>query len=189
MSFGAAHATVTKLESLGFLHRESPRSGYRLQNPVGLLNEWLASGEAKFHHSLAFNAPSTRTEDLRLARDHLLSETGQAPLWTLASGLLPNEVFVSGLPHGAYLNGSPELLVRALNLRDVTPHNFLILVPRPEDQTEFGGLYDSPRDGLPHGKSICLPQLAADFSALGGRGREQSRFLVDEFAKKIQDAL
>ena len=156
---------------------------------MGLLKEWLASGEAKFHHMLAFNAPSTRAEDLRLARHHLITETGQAPLWTLASGLFSDEVFVSGLPHGAYWGGSPELLVRALNLRDVTPHNFLILVPRPEDQTEFGGIYDSPRDGLPHGKSIGLPQLAADFSALGGRGNEQSRFLVDAFAEGIQEAL
>ncbi len=189
LSFGTAHATVTKLELLGFLHRESPRSGYRLQNPVGLLKEWLASGEAKFHHTLAFNAPSTRAEDLQLARDRLLAETGQAPLWTLASGLFPDEVFVSGLPHGAYFSGSPKLLVGALNLRDITPHNFLILVPRAEDQTEFGGIYDSPRSGLPHGKSIGLPQLAADFSALGGRGNEQSRFLVDAFAERIQEAL
>jgi hypothetical protein len=131
----------------------------------------------------AYFAPNTRPE--RLAEAAAASRAGGVKsVFTLASGLLPEEVFVSGLPHGAYVSGDVSTFEEKLELERSTPHNFFILRPEPAAETSAGGVYGFTREGQA-GAAVALPQLAADFAAIGDRGREQADRLIELYAKRL----
>jgi hypothetical protein len=81
---------------------------------------------------------------------------------------LPDEVFVSGLPHGIYVSGDVSALEEKLELERSTPHNFFILRPEPAAETSASGVYGFTREVRP-GTAVALPQLAADFATIVGR--------------------
>lgn len=182
-SYAFAHGVLTRLERDGFLERASPRSGFRLRDGAGLLRAWIESGEGTAVQVAPYFAPDTRPETLRAAAA-AVGESGVRSVFTLASGLLPAELFVSGLPHGAYLSGDVAPLEDALRLERVTPHNFLVLRADPAAETASGGIYGSTRT-LPHGTGVALPQLAVDLAATGGRGREQADRLLELYARSL----
>lgn len=182
-SYAYAHGVVRKLVLDGFVEQVGGRAGVRLREPVALLRAWLESGEKTAIAVEGFNAPSTAPD--RLARGYsLLEEQRMGAIYTLASALLPEERFVSGLPHGLYLSGSIEAAITAFGLRRMTPHNFWVLRAEPAAETPRGGLYFKPRM-LPHGPGVALPQLAVDFHRSGGRGGEQAEELVQRFAQAL----
>jgi hypothetical protein len=183
-SYAYAHYVLTALERDGFVGRTSRRSGFTLRNPVGLLRAWADAGRPTAQAIKGFYARSTTVGALERAHKRC-TDQGIEPLWSLASALHPGEVFVSGLPHGAFLGGDPSPLIDALELRDVTPHNFLLLVADPEDYTENGGLYEGTRQTIRWGRSASLPQLVIDFQSIGGRGPEQADFLIERFADSV----
>ena len=182
-SYGYTHAVLTRLEQDGFIARSSPRSGFRTKDPAGLLRAWMESGERTAAVVEAFNAPATTAEALARA-DAARRAAGVSGLFTLASALLPDEVHVSGLPHGMYLGGDVAPVVEALGLRRITPHNFLILRAEPAAESPAGGIYLSPRT-LPHGQGVALWQLAVDFARAGGRGPEQAEHLLERYAAAL----
>jgi len=179
-SYAFAHGVVTRLERDGFLERPSPRAPFRLRDPAGLLRAWVESGERTAIRVEPYFAPNTRPEGLAAAGE-ACCRAGVRCRFTLASGLRPEEVFVSGLPHGAYVSGDPGALLSALGLRKVTPHNFLVLTPEAAAEADTGGLGCGGRT-LPHGEAVGVPQLAVDFAGLGGRGREQADRLLEIYA-------
>lgn len=182
-SYGYTHAVLSRLEQEGYIARTSPRSGFRTKDPAGLLRAWIESGERTAAAVEAFNAPATTTEALVRA-DAARRAAGVSGLFTLASALLPDEVHVSGLPHGMYLGGDIAPVVEALGLRRITPHNFLILRAEPAADSPAGGIYLSPRK-LPHGQGVALWQLAVDFAQAGGRGPEQAEHLLERYAAAL----
>ncbi|MDC0711975.1 hypothetical protein POL68_26140 [Stigmatella sp. ncwal1] len=182
-SYAYTHGVLTQLEQDGYLVRASRNTGFRVRDAVGLLRAWVESGEKTAVAAEGFHAPSTMPETLRSGYK-ALEEQGIHCIFTLASGLLPEERFVSGLPHGLYLTGSIEPVVQALELRRLTPHNFWVLRPEVAAETGVGGVYSSPR-ALPHGPGVSLPQLAVDFQHSGGRGKEQAEALVERFARDL----
>lgn len=182
-SYGYTHAVLSRLEQDGYIARASPRSGFRTKDPTGLLRAWMESGERTAAAVEAFNAPATTTEALARA-DAARRAAGVSGLFTLASALLPDEVQVSGLPHGMYLGGEIAPVVQALGLRRITPHNFLILRAEPAADSPAGGIYLSPRS-LPHGQGVALWQLAVDFANAGGRGPEQAENLLERYAAAL----
>ncbi|WNZ66232.1 winged helix-turn-helix domain-containing protein (plasmid) [Myxococcus sp. MxC21-1] len=158
------------------------RGEYRLSSPPDLLRAWIASERtARAVRIEAFNAPSTTPEALQSAFERLQA-LGVRAVYTLASALLPQERFVTGLPHGMYLSGAVEPVVTALRLRRLMPHNFWVLRAEPIVETSAGGIYFAPRL-LPHGEGVALPQLAVDCSRAGGRGPEQADALVQQYAE------
>lgn len=181
--YAYAHAVVTQLEQAGYLERSSPRSGFRVRDPARLLQAWLDSGRPTAATFEAFNAPSTTAETLRRGFDALSAE-GIRSIFTLASGLKPEERYASGLPHGMYLSGSLEPVIQAFGLRRITPHNFLVMRPEAAAETEAGGIYFAPRL-LPHGPSVALSQLTVDFHHSAGRGKEQAEALLELYAKSL----
>jgi hypothetical protein len=182
ISYAAANYTLKALERDGLVFRRSPRTGYVLRDAVALLQAWINSGRKTALAVEGFHAPSTRPEILAQA-EAARHASGVTGIFTLASALDPKEVFVSGLPHGIYLAGDSQPIIKALQLRRITPHNFLILRADPAAETEAGGIYLSPRL-LPAGyRGVALPQLAVDFAHIGGRGAEQSQHLVELYAK------
>jgi len=182
-SYAYTHAVLTRLEQDGYVARSSPRSGFRVKDPAGLLRAWMESGERTAAAIEAFNAPSTSPEALARA-DTARQTAGVSGVFTLASALLPDEVHVSGLPHGMYLGGDVAPVVAALGLRRITPHNFLILRAEPAAESAAGGVYLSPRS-LPHGLGVLVPQLVVDFAQAGGRGPEQAGFLLERYAAAL----
>ncbi len=182
-SYAYTHGVLTQLEQDGYLTRASRNTGFRLRDAVGLLRAWLESGEKTSVTAEGFHAASTMPDALRSGYK-ALEEQGIHCVFTLASGLLPEERIVSGLPHGLYLTGSIEPVFQAFGLRRMTPHNFWILRPEVAAETEAGGVYHAAR-ALPHGPGVALPQLAVDFHHSGGRGKEQSEALVERFAKDL----
>ncbi len=182
-SYGYAHAVLSRLEQDGYIARASPRSGFRTKDPTGLLRAWMDSGERTAAVVEAFNAPATTAEALARG-DAARRAAGVSGLFTLASALLPDEVHVSGLPHGMYLGGEIAPVVQALGLRRITPHNFLILRAEPAADSAAGGVYLSPRT-LPHGQGVALWQLAVDFAQAGGRGPEQAEHLLERYAAAL----
>jgi hypothetical protein len=190
LSYVYAHGVLTKLEQLGFVERRSSHSGFRLKDPIGLLKAWISSGERTAVAVEGFYCPSTTKLALRSAAKKLSDTTGDAALLTLASALEPEEVHVAGLAHGAYWNGELDSIVDAFGLKRTTPHNFLVLRPEPVVWTAAGGLLlsdvRSPErvddDGL---RCVSLPQVASDFAALQGRGREQAEHLVGVYASQL----
>jgi len=110
--------------------------------------------------------------------------SGVKSVFTLASGLLPDEVFVSGLPHGVYVSGDVSTFEEKLELERSTPHNFFILRPEPAAEASVGGVYGFTREVQP-GTAVALPQLAADFATIGGRGQEQADRLIELYAKSL----
>jgi hypothetical protein len=181
--YGYAHSVVAQLEQAGYLHRSSRKSGFRLRDPAGLLRAWLDSGQKTAAVVDGFNAPATTLEALQRGFSALAAQ-GIRSIFTLASGLHPEERFASGLPHGLYLSGSIEPVVQAFGLRRITPHNFLVIRPEAAADTEAGGVYFTPRY-LPHGPSVALPQLTVDFHLNGGRGKEQAEVLLEHYIKAL----
>lgn len=190
LSYVYAHGVLTKLEREGFVDRKSSHAGFRLKDPLGLLRAWIASGERTAVAVESFYAPATTQAALAGAAKKLKDATGDAPLFSLASALEPDELHVAGLPHGAYWTGELAPLVEAFGLRRTTPHNFLVLRPDPLVWTAAGGLLlingGRPEPGGADGwLRVALPQLTADFAALPARGREQADFLVGAYAKRL----
>ncbi len=184
VSYVYANAVLTKLERDGFLERKSPRSGFHLKRPVDLLRAWLDSGERTAVAVEGFYAPATGAEALAAGAASLLRTAGVAPLFSLASALDSDQLHVGGLPHGVYWTGELAQVINAFQLKRVTPHNFLVLRPDPLVWTSAGGIVP-PDDAASPRRRVSLPQLAADFATLPGRGREQADFLVDIFAKRL----
>jgi len=182
-SYAFAHGVLTKLEREGFVARKSPRSGFRLRDGAGLLRAWARSGEHTAARLTPYFAPNTRSEALAAAEKASRAE-GVHSVFTLASALLAPEVFVSGLSHGAYVSGDVAPFEEALKLERATPHNFLVLHADPAADTASGGIYAFTRT-LPHGQGVALPQLAVDFSGVGGRGTEQADRLIELYAKSL----
>jgi hypothetical protein len=182
-SYAYTHGVLTQLEQDGYLVRASRNKGFRVRDAVGLLRAWLESGEKTAAVTEGFYAASTAPEALQRGLS-TLADQGIRCIFTLASGLLPEERFVSGLPHGLYLTGSVEPVSQAFGLRRMTPHNFWILRPEVAAETEVGGVYHAPRR-LPHGPGVALPQLAVDFRNSGGRGKEQAEALLERFARQL----
>jgi hypothetical protein len=186
-AYAYAHGVVAQLEQEGFLERASKRGGFRVRNAPGLLRAWMESGAKTGLAVEAFNAPSTSPHSLARASD-TLTQQGIRTIFTLASGLTPDERYVSGLPHGLYLSGALEPVVEALQLRRMTPHNFFILRPEPAADTAAGGVYFAPR-ALEVGPAVALPQLAVDLHGLGGRALEQATVLLEQYAKALPFAI
>jgi hypothetical protein len=190
LSYAYAHGVLTKLERDGFVDRRSAHGGFRVKNALGLLRSWVASGERAAIAVDGFYAPATSHAALAAAADKLSRDCGQTPLFSLASALLPSDVHVAGLPHGAYWTGELPRLVEALSLKRTTPHNFLVLSPDPLVWTAAGGLLladsaDTAANMDNPFRRVSLPQLAADFSTLPSRGREQAEFLLGVYAKRL----
>lgn len=181
--YAYAHGVVTRLEQDGYLERTSRKSGLRVRDPAGLLRAWLDSGQRTAVVVESFNAPSTTPESLQRGFSALAAQ-GIRAIFTLASGLRPEERFASGLPQGLYLSGSLEPVIHAFSLRRITPHNFLVLRPEVAAETEHGGVYFAPRQ-LPYGPGVDLPQLTVDFHHSGGRGKEQAEVLLERYAKAL----
>jgi hypothetical protein len=182
-SYAYAHGVVHRLVLDGYVVQVNRRTGFRLRDPVGLLRSWLQSGEKTAATLDGFNAPSTAPE-LLLKGYSALKHQGVQAIYSLASALLPEERFVSGLPHGLYLTGSIDAVIAAFGLRRMTPHNFWVLRAETAAETEAGGIYHAPRQ-LPHGPGVALPQLTVDFQRIGGRGAEQAEELVQRFAREL----
>jgi len=109
-------------------------------------------------------------------------------VFTLASALREDEQHVAAVPHGIYCSGDSRPLLSALRLKRTTPHNFLILRPRREADTDRGGIFYRPRE-LDHGVGVCLPQLIKDFRAIAGRGMEQADFLLQRYLEQLPYSL
>lgn len=190
LSYVYAHGVLTKLEREGFVDRRSSHAGFRLKDPLGLLRAWIASGERTAVAVESFNAPATSRNAIADAAKKLKDATGDVPLFSLASALDPDEVHVAALPRGAYWTGELAPLIESFGLRRTTPHNFLVLRPDPIVWTAAGGLFlvDGSRSepvGADGFRRVALPQLAADFATLPGRGREQADFLLGLYAKRV----
>jgi hypothetical protein len=190
LSYVYAHGVLTKLEQQGFIERRSSHSGFRLKDPISLLKAWIASDERTAVAVEGFYCPSTTKAALAAAAKKLKDAAGDAPLFTIASALEPDEVHVAGLAHGAYWNGELDSIVDAFGLKRTTPHNFLVLRPDPIVWTSAGGLLlvDVTRPepiGADGFRRVALAQVAADFATLQGRGREQADFLLGVYAKKL----
>lgn len=190
LSYVHAHGVLTQLEKLGFVGRSSSHSGFRLTDPIGLLKAWIGSGERTAVAVESFYCPTTTRNALFAAAKKLKDATGDVALFTLASALDADEVHVAGLAHGAYWNGELDTLIDAFGLKRTTPHNFLVLRPDPVVWTSSGGLLVvDPNRPEPVGadgfRRVALPQLAADFATLPGRGREEADFLVGVYAKRL----
>ena len=181
-SYAYAHGVLKRLVLEGYVQK-GLGTGLRLREPVALLNAWLESGRPTAISREGFNAPSTTPDQLKEGVS-LLASQGIRAIFTLASALLPEERFVSGVPHGIYLSGSLEGAIHAFGLRRMTPHNFWVLRAEPAAETELGGVYFAPRQ-LPHGQGVALPQLALDLRQGGGRGTEQAEELVRRYAKAL----
>lgn len=185
---GAGYATafnaLSRLEQEGFVVRQSPRTGFILRDPLRLLRAWIESGEGTARAVESFYAPAVDEATLGRAYDAIAKE-GIKGIWSLASALLPVEAHVSGLPHGIYLSGSIAPLEDALGLRRVTPHNFVVLRAEAAAETDKGGIYSDPRV-LPHGLGVAPAQLMVDCAAVGGRGAEQARFLLQRYSDSLR---
>ncbi|MBS2031500.1 MAG: hypothetical protein JST54_26605 [Deltaproteobacteria bacterium] len=182
-SYVHAHGVLSGLERQGFVARTSTRSGFHVRDAGALLRAWMKSPEKTAIALEAYNAPSTEPNALQSGLDALRVSGGKG-IFTLASGLSQDELFVSGLPHALYVSGESQPLVETLGLRKVTPHNFLVLRAEASAETEAGGIYLAPRP-LPHGPGVFLPQLIVDLAKAGGRGPEQAEFLLERFLKAL----
>ncbi len=182
-SYAHAFTVLARLEELGLVERRSPRSGFRLRDPVGLLRAWIESDASTAVRVERFHARSIAPAALARAAAAWRA-AGQVGVFTLASALLPDEVHVSALPHGVYLSGDVRVVEEALGLRRVTPYNFAVLRPDPAVQTAAGGILLHPRE-LPHGPGVALPQLVVDLHRAGGRGPEQAELLLQRWAAAL----
>lgn len=182
--YSTTYNALARLEREGFAERRSPRTGFFLRDPIRLLRKWMESGEWTASAVESYYAPDVTVEALARAQK-ALSDRGIKGIWSLASAVMPDDLHVSGLPHGIYLSGSVEPLKRTLRLRRVTPHNFLVLRCEPAAETSAGGVYMRPR-ALPHGPGVSLAQLIIDCAGIGGRGREQAEFLLNRYAALIR---
>ncbi|MBS2025690.1 MAG: hypothetical protein JST92_25095 [Deltaproteobacteria bacterium] len=183
VSYAYAHGVLVGLQREGLLLRTSPRAGFVAHQPARLLSAWILASAHQPLEADAWNAPSTSPAALDRAR-LAWESSNQRGVFTLASGLLPQEVFATALPHACYLSGDVRPVVSALQLRKTTPSNFLILRPSPSEATDAFGLYAGNRT-LDYGLGVSLPQLAVDLARLGGRGRDQSDALVETFTASL----
>jgi hypothetical protein len=174
-SFAYCYSVLTRLEAEGYVVRPTPRGGFRLLRDVELLRAWCDSGQAGNATVEPFYAPNT--EEPTLARlEERLVKLGQKFAFTLSSAVDEEDAFVGGIPHGIYLSGDVAPVVEALGLRKTTPHNFLVLRPRPDAAVTDYGVFVGAR--------VWLPQLILDHAAFGGpRGREQAEHLIRLWAK------
>jgi hypothetical protein len=179
-SFAYAYAVLTRLEEDGFVDRRTPRTGFRLVRPLALLDAWVEEGAPSAIMVEPFHAPSTSAKDLEVAANQLRLE--DAPFaFTLLSAVASEKVIVGGLPHGIYLNGDASVLIDALRLKKVTPHNFLILRPHAaESSTPYGVFREGRSD-------VATPQLVRDLITFGGpRGLEQAELLKSDWASTVE---
>jgi hypothetical protein len=183
ISYVYAHNVLAGLEHAGYLERASPRSGFSLRDPAGLLRERTSYAADNPPAIQGYYAPSVSAETLRSA-DAARNEAGLKGIFTLASALHPDEVHASALPHGIYVSGDPAPIVEAMGLRRMTPFNFFVLRAEPAADTAAGGVYLEPRS-LQHGLGVAIPQLCGDFAAIGGRGAEQAESLTRVYAERF----
>jgi hypothetical protein len=183
VSYAFAFRVLIRMEREGYVERPSPRGGFRLRDGAGLLRAWAESPDAAPASIAWYYAPNTRPELLAKAASAAAAQ-GVRVLFTLASGLKPEEVFVGGLPHGAYLSGDDRAFVEALHLQDTTPHNFWILRPDATSDVGPGGLFEGARK-LPHGEGASIPQLTVDLTALPARGRDAAEHVMQVYAKSL----
>jgi hypothetical protein len=183
VSFAFAFRVLGRLEREGFVERPSPRGGFALRDGAGLLRAWAASPDGSSSGISRYYAPNTRPEALARAAA-AAAEQGVHVHFTLASGLLPEEVFVAGLPHGAYLSGDDRAFREALALEETTPHNFWILRGDPAGDVGPGGVAEGAR-ALPYGSGVSLPQLAVDVAVVPARGLDAMERLLDVFARHL----
>lgn len=184
VSYAYTSSVLRKLEEHGFATRESPRAGFYLHDAGGLLRAWMDAGAPSHVVVEPFFAPNTTPDALSRAWREVESGRHGRGVFTLASALKPEEVHVSGLPHGLYLTGELDPIVAALELRRTTPHNFLVLRADPHAETDDGGIFYATRD-LPFGAGVSLPQLVVDFANAAGRGPEQARFLLRRYVDSL----
>lgn len=180
VSHSFAFRVLEQLERGGYLERRSPRSGYGLRDGLGLLRAWASAPGAEASTIGRYFAPSTRPEVLARAA----AEAGVQILFTLASGLKDEEVFVAGLPHGAHVGGDDGVFRAALGLQDTTPHNFWIFHGDPAADAGPAGVALGARD-LPYGRGVALPQLAVDLSSVPGRGAEAVEAVATAYARDL----
>ena len=170
-SYAYTFDTVHRLEQEGFVYRRSPRSGVILRDPIGLLGAWIESGERTAATIEPFYARSTGVSALKRGLQRL-QERGGRGIFTLGSGLSPEAVTVTALPHGLYSGASSQWLQEAFELRPQTPHNFLVLRPDPIADTDKGGIAGSVRE-LPQGPAVSIPQLIVDLHGMGAEPRSR----------------
>ena len=178
-SFSYCYALLLRLEGEGFVDRRTPRTGFRLIRPVDLLRKWLESGYRAAVSVEPFYAPATSARDLdrlaqRLERDHVPFA------FTLLTAIPSAEVMTGGLPHGLYLGGDVGPVVEELQLRKVTPYNFLVLRPEADAAMAPYGVFRK------EARFVSRPQLILDLARHGGaRGREQAEHLLRAWAHDL----
>lgn len=175
---------LKSLEQIGHASRRTPRTGFALTDPPSLLRAWMKSGVSPWASVEQFNLPTVEPVAFRRA-ERALRANHLGFSWTLAACLAPvsartdaPEPVVFALPYGLYLVGDSGPVVEALSLRQVTPFNFMILRPTPQDATAHGGLFH------PSGE-VPQTQLILDFNALGGRGLEEADHLLRRWASAL----
>lgn len=183
VSFAFAFRVLGRLESEGYVERPSPRGGYAVRDASRLLRSWATSPEGASASVSRYYAPNTRPEVLARAAAKAAA-AGVRVHFTLASGLRPDEVFVGGLPHGAYVSGDDRAFKEFLELEDTTPHNFWIFRGDPRADLGPGGIAEGAR-ALDVGSGVSLPQLAVDVASVPARGLDALERLLDVFAKQM----
>lgn len=178
-SYASVWSVLAGLEKLGLVERR--RGGAPVvTDPPGLLRHWCDRGQPPIREG--WFCPDTTTSGLSRSLGQL-RERGADALLTYRSGLLEEEVFVSGLPHGLRSTVSSALVVEAFGLRPVTPHNFFVLRDAAE-LAGFGSLGMSPRT-VPAGRAVSVPQLVFDLHHAGGRVTEQADALAQRWWKAL----
>lgn len=183
VSFAFAYRVLGRLEAEAYVERPSPRGGYALRDPAALLRAWATSPAGASAGVARFYAPNTRPEALARAAARA-AEAGVLVRFTLASGLLPDERFVAGLPHGAYVSGDIRGFAEALGLEDTTPHNFWVFRGDPRADVGAGGVDEGAR-ALDVGSGVSIAQLAVDVASVPGRGIDAMERLVDVYGKSL----
>jgi hypothetical protein len=181
-SFSYCYALLLRLEGEGFVERRTPRTGFRLVRPVDLLRKWLDSGYRAAASVEPFYAPAIGARELDRLAQRL--EGSHVPFaFTLLAAIPAAEVMTGGLPYGLYLGGDVGPVVEELQLRKVTPHNFLVLRPEADAATACYGVF---RKGM---RFVSRPQLVLDLARHGGaRGREQAEHVLRAWANDLPEA-
>ncbi len=182
-AYSYVHGIVESLQAEGFIEYRGRSGGLILRDPRGLLVAWRDRGEKTAFTTESFNARATHRDALAQGA-RALESRGARFVFTLASGVAEADRVVTALPHGLYCSAGLDVIAEAFSLRRQTPANFTVLRPRPASDSEAGGVFDSPRS-LPWGEAVSLPQLVVDLAQSGGRGREQSDALLEQWVRSL----